>query len=199
MPWSLDRRDGRWCVIKDSDGSTAGCHDSRADAIKQQRALYANESRVAAMYAELDEMVEEVLEPVTLREEPKPTSELVRIEIGKEHDALIASLSDRMEAMSQSQAETQLALVAALQQIGLRENVFSPHVNVEAAPTPNVTVEAPPPAEVKVDVHVPEQAAPQVNLSPEIYLPETPPVTKTVTFERDPLTGQVSKAEVNEQ
>ena len=199
MPWSLDRRDGRWCVIKDSDGSTAGCHDSRADAIKQQRALYANESRVAAMYAELDEMVEEVLEPVTLREEPKPTSELVRIEIGKEHDALIASLSDRMEAMAIREQETQLALVAALQQIGLRENVFSPHVNVEAAPTPNVTVEAPPPAEVKVDVHVPEQAAPQVHLSPEIHLPEPAPITKTVTFERDPLTGQVSQAEVTEK
>ena len=198
MPWSLDRRDGRWCVIKDSDGSTAGCHDSRADAIKQQRALYANESRVASMYAELDtiEVPEEEVEIV----EEKRGTELVKIEIGKEHDALIASLSDRMEAMAIREQETQRALVAALQQMGLRDpvvHVDAPNVNVEQ---PAITVEAAPPAEVKVDVHVPEQAAPQVHLSPEIHLPETQPTPaqKTITFERDPLTGQVSKAEVNE-
>ena len=201
MPWSLDRRDGRWCVIKDSDGSTAGCHDSRADAIKQQRALYANESRVASMYAELDAI--QVSEPEL--EIPgvdiKPGSELVKIEIGKEHDALIASLSDRMEAMAIREQETQRALVAALQQMGLRDpvvHVDAPNVNVEQ---PAITVEAAPPAEVKVDVHVPEQAAPQVHVSPEIHLPETPPaaVTRTITFERDPLTDLVSKAEVSEQ
>jgi hypothetical protein len=35
--------DGKFCVIKDSDGSTAGCHDTREDAIAQLRALYAAE------------------------------------------------------------------------------------------------------------------------------------------------------------
>lgn len=49
MPWSLEKRDGKTCVIKTSDGSVAGCHASRADAIKQQRALYAKEGRMASM------------------------------------------------------------------------------------------------------------------------------------------------------
>jgi hypothetical protein len=193
MPWHLERRESQWCVIKDSDGSSAGCHDSRADAIKQQRALSANESRVASMYAELDESYEEVVgEVIEEKEVSHKSSELVKIEVGDQ--ALTASLMERMDAMSQREALTTEALVAALHAIGTRE----PVVNVEAAPAPNVTVEAAPPAEVKVDVHVPEQAAPQVHLSPEIHLPESAPVTKTVTFERDPLTGQVSKAEVNE-
>ena len=43
MPWSIQRRDGKYCVIKDSDGSSAGCHSTRVKALKQQRALYANE------------------------------------------------------------------------------------------------------------------------------------------------------------
>lgn len=54
--WSIERRDGRYYVVRGGDGAPVpgGCHDSRVDAIKHQRALYANEARVAAMYAELD-------------------------------------------------------------------------------------------------------------------------------------------------
>lgn len=197
MPWHLEARDGKVCVIKDSDGSVAGCHVTRADAIKQQRALYANESRMASIYEELDavdvpalESIEEYGEPVA---EIKP-SELVKIEIGKENVALTASLMERMDAMSQREALTTEALVAALHAISTKEHV----INVEAAPTPSVTVEAAPPAEVKVDVHVPEQTLelkPEISFSPEIHLPAS---QKTVTFERDPLTREVTKAEVVE-
>ena len=51
MPWRLSQRKGRWCVVKEGESSPVpgGCHDSRADAIKHQRALYANESRMASM------------------------------------------------------------------------------------------------------------------------------------------------------
>lgn len=52
MPWRIERREGRYCVIKEDDGSSAGCHDSRTDAIKQQRALYAQE-RTASITAAL--------------------------------------------------------------------------------------------------------------------------------------------------
>jgi len=45
MPWSLEKRGDDWCVVK--EGETApikgGCHASRSDALKHQRALYANE------------------------------------------------------------------------------------------------------------------------------------------------------------
>lgn len=47
MPWSIRGSHGScpssrpWAVVKDSDGSVAGCHPSRARAVQQQRALYA--------------------------------------------------------------------------------------------------------------------------------------------------------------
>lgn len=193
MPWSLSQRDGKWCVVKDSDGEVEGCHDSRADAIKQQRALYANERRVAALYEELDAQEVEVIEPEEPRHVTPNASELVKIEIGKENEALTASLLERMEAMDLRAAETQQALVAALHAIGTRSpvvNVAAPEVSVEA---PNVTVE--PPA---VTIEAPEVTveAPNVTVEPQIHLP---PTQKTVTFERDPLSGQVTQARVQEE
>jgi len=45
MPWNIAKRGDNWCVVK--EGETApikgGCHASRSDALKHQRALYANE------------------------------------------------------------------------------------------------------------------------------------------------------------
>lgn len=185
MAWSLS--EGK--IIEDPEGV------SWTEAVKRQRAFLANESRVASMYAELDEVTEEYVEVV--QEVKPPSSELVRIEIGKEHDSLIASLSDRMEAMTQQQAETQLALVAALQSIGLRD----PVVNVEA---PNVTVESPITVEQPdITVHTPEvtvQAAapPNVTVNPEIVLPASDTKSKTVTFVRD-FSGRVEGAEITEE
>jgi hypothetical protein len=48
MPWHTVKDhaecgEGQWAVVKDSDGSVAGCHDSKADADDQMAALYANE------------------------------------------------------------------------------------------------------------------------------------------------------------
>jgi HK97 family phage prohead protease len=48
MPWHLEKGGGtcgasQWAVIKDSDGSTAGCHSTKAKAEAQMAALYANE------------------------------------------------------------------------------------------------------------------------------------------------------------
>jgi hypothetical protein len=49
MPWSIVKGGGSctpsdWAVLKDEDGSTAGCHDTRAEAQAQVDALYASES-----------------------------------------------------------------------------------------------------------------------------------------------------------
>lgn len=50
IPWSIESRDGRYCVVKNGESKPVpgGCHDSRADAIKHQRALYASEPMTAA-------------------------------------------------------------------------------------------------------------------------------------------------------
>lgn len=43
MPYDIRQRDGRYCVIKRGDGENMGCHDSRAAAQRQMRALYVSE------------------------------------------------------------------------------------------------------------------------------------------------------------
>lgn len=45
MPWEVQSRDGKYCVVKQSDGSTVHCHDTREQAIAQMRALYASEGK----------------------------------------------------------------------------------------------------------------------------------------------------------
>lgn len=198
MPWNLSQRDGKWCVVKVGESSPVpgGCHATRMEAIKHQRALYASESRMASMYSELDEITEEhALEVVPAVPVSAAASELVKIEIGKENEALTASVLAQMEKMSEREAQTQAALVAALHAIGTRSpevHVAAPNVDVAA---PNVTVESPAVTVEAPNVTVEAAAAPNVTVHPEINLPSP---SKTVTFERDPLTGQVSKAEVTE-
>jgi phage head maturation protease len=45
MPWSIVKRDDQFCVVKDDDGETEGCHDTREKAERQMKALYASENR----------------------------------------------------------------------------------------------------------------------------------------------------------
>ena len=190
MPWHLVRREGKVCVIKDSDGSTAGCHGSRSDAVKQMRALYANESRMASMYAELDAITPEEYEEVAAMPEASK-SELVKIEVGGgQSDALTASVLQALGITNKRLEESEqltLNLVAALQSISEREsvvNVTTPEVKVDVPPA-QVTVQ---PADVRVE-------APNVTVYPEITVPAQ---TKTITFERD-FDGRVTKADVREQ
>jgi HK97 family phage prohead protease len=49
MPWHVEKGGGtcavgEWAVLKNSDGSTAGCHPTQAKAEAQMAALYANEN-----------------------------------------------------------------------------------------------------------------------------------------------------------
>lgn len=46
MPYSIVVRKGKYCVVKDSDGKSMGCHVTKARAKAQQRALYAAEGRL---------------------------------------------------------------------------------------------------------------------------------------------------------
>jgi len=50
MPWNIAKRGDNWCVVKEGEDSPikGGCHASRSDALKHQRALYANEPSLRA-------------------------------------------------------------------------------------------------------------------------------------------------------
>ena len=45
MPWRISKRGGRYCVVKEGERKAVpgGCHKTRAEAVKHQRALYASE------------------------------------------------------------------------------------------------------------------------------------------------------------
>lgn len=208
MPWSLENRDGQWCVVKQgaSDPVPGGCHSSRADAIKHQRALYANESRMASLYDELDAQTDEWVEPsppevVSPQTTPVMAEILALLAREQQEKSLVASVAEQQNLISQQFAEAQAerqALVAALGRVGSPTiNVPAPNITVEAPeitvnPTP-VTVEAP-----NITVESPSVSLPPMNVTvqqPDIVLPER---TKTVTFERDPLTHEVTSAEVTE-
>lgn len=199
MPWHLERRENRWCVIKDADSSVAGCHDSRADAIKQQRALYANESRVAAMYADLDSRPA----PEPPQERPVTSAngqELVKVVVGSDNEALTASMMQQMERMNERQARTDEALIAALHAIGERETqmTFSAPITVEPTPItvePAITV-APTPVHVTVDAPQVTVEPPQVTVQAEITTPYEPR-ERRIQFQRN-LEGRVTGATVEE-
>jgi hypothetical protein len=45
MPYDIVKRKGKFCVVKADDNKTMGCHETREEALDQQRALYASERR----------------------------------------------------------------------------------------------------------------------------------------------------------
>lgn len=49
MPYRIEERDGKYCVVKETDGETIHCHETREQAEAQMKALYANEKTL--MYA----------------------------------------------------------------------------------------------------------------------------------------------------
>lgn len=57
MPWHIAKQDDEWCVIKDSDGSTEGCHLTEADAKSHMAALYSSESKSLAPRDDLIRMI----------------------------------------------------------------------------------------------------------------------------------------------
>lgn len=63
MPWHVVKSVSKcsaskpWAVIKNQDGSVAGCHETKADALKQLAALYANESSESAMALPISTML----------------------------------------------------------------------------------------------------------------------------------------------
>jgi hypothetical protein len=52
MPWTIKKQSGKYCVVKD-DGSDSvvACHETEAEALAQQRALFASEKRASSLKA----------------------------------------------------------------------------------------------------------------------------------------------------
>lgn len=48
MPWHIERKDGKHCVVKDADNSVEKCHVTAAQAKKHMAALYASEAKETA-------------------------------------------------------------------------------------------------------------------------------------------------------
>jgi hypothetical protein len=183
VPWSIERRQDEWCVIKDSDGSSAGCHATRERALRQQRALYAQESQTAS--------VEENGTPMKI--------ELATADTSARDEALVAS----MEAMTQTLAQVVDALGKVVEtQNADREALTSALTAAANQPEPVVNVYVP-------EIVLPEQASPTVNVhvpKSKILIPAQPtPVVnvtmpgskKTVKFTRN-LNGEVEQAEIVE-
>ena len=45
MPWTVEKQGSKWAVVKESTGKTVGTHPSKGKAMKQLKALYANEKK----------------------------------------------------------------------------------------------------------------------------------------------------------
>lgn len=201
MPWSIERRDGAYCVVKQGESNPVpgGCHDTRGAAIKHQRALYASESRVASVYQELDARPDPEPEPVPEPFVGAPKSQIIQLppqsiqlELAPDQ-ALTAALAAIHER--QGQTDSALSMVAsAIQSIADKPPPEPPQVTV-AAPeihvaAPEVTVQPP---EIKVEV-----AAPEVTVRPTIKMPAADQKAgRQVSFERD-NTGRITGATVEE-
>ena len=40
MPYHIEKKDSKWCVIETKTGENRGCSDTKRDAIAHQRVLY---------------------------------------------------------------------------------------------------------------------------------------------------------------
>jgi HK97 family phage prohead protease len=53
MPWRIEKREGKFCVIKETDGSTEKCHPTRKEAEAHMKALYASETSTRTATTEI--------------------------------------------------------------------------------------------------------------------------------------------------
>ena len=189
MPWTIEVRDDEWCVIG-PDGTNEGCHASRAQALAQQRALYAQEAKTASGngHPVLLELPAPQAAKVELVSVPHPLDEVLVASVVEIQERLertesilagaVDALGKMLEAMQHDRETFRAALTAAAQQ-----------------PTPEVTVNVPEPV---VNVTVPEAS---VNVAPApapVVNIEMPASHKTVTFTRN-LQGEIEQAEIVEE
>lgn len=190
MPWSIHERDGKFCVVKDADGSVVHCHPTREKALAQQRALYANEPTVNASLE---------LDTSALMAEFMTDPEPVRIEVssapGQGMEQIVAALSAMADRIVQSEErQTELMeIVSKLSELVNRDQeILVSSMGTLTAAISEAIAARPDPV---VNVTVPE---PIVNVSPpQVHVTvEAPEARKKVIVERDPLTGLIASAEI---
>lgn len=191
MPWEVRAREDEWCVYKVGEDKPVGCHASRARAVDQQRALYAQESTTASGNG------------VAVRsiEIPPPRIDFL-VEKDERMDA-IPALVAAVEAIAHRIQKTEEVLGAVAEQIAKAAEVYeqdraefvrSLTAAMQVKPeAPVVNVSVPEQASPVVRVDVPQQPAPVVNVT----LPESKPKTKNVTIRRD-YQGVMEGVEIEE-
>lgn len=71
MPWKIEEQDGKFCVVKEADGSTEKCYDDKGEAEDYLKALYASEDKaVDDENREPQQSDEEVADPEAEGETP---------------------------------------------------------------------------------------------------------------------------------
>jgi hypothetical protein len=117
VPYDIVKRDDQWCVV--SDTKTHGCHDSRADAIKQQRALYRNAppDEEAAKAAEvMTALADDALSEEQIKASSEAVVTMTRVErrIPVKDVALLRMALQRSEAQSEHQVEQAILTATGL-------------------------------------------------------------------------------------
>jgi YD repeat-containing protein len=224
MPYDIVKRGDEYCVV--SDEKTHGCHESRADAIKQQRALYKNappEDEAAGESASSEAVV--TMTPVDKRIQVKDVALLQMAlqrsgaqdeeateaavltaagladpEVAAQTVALIGHLADRLKTAELNQA----ALVDVLQAVAA-DSTASRSALLEALNGISERLAEAPPVNITVpvpDVHVNvEQAGKRVvelerDSSGKLIGATTG--TRTIELERD-SSGKLVGATVEEE
>jgi hypothetical protein len=191
MPWSIQRKDDEWCVIKDSDGSSAGCHATRERALRQQRALYAQEAQMASVVPEENgaPMRVEIAAATSSADDALLASIAALTDRLEKADEIMASMVDALGKVVETQNADRDALTQALTADANQPepvvNVYVPEIVVPEQPPATVNVHVP-----KTKLLIPAQPSPVVNVT----LPGT---KKTVKFTRN-LQGEVEQAEIVE-
>jgi hypothetical protein len=217
MPYNIEKRGEQWCVV--SDTKTHGCHDSRADAIKQQRALYKNappdeeaSSEASATMGAMKAPIRDIslLQLALKRSEEKSEEEVERAisvaaglsdpEVAAQTVAVIGHLADRLRAAELNQA----ALAEVLQAVSadssasrtaLLEALSGITERLAEAPQVNVTVPVP---EVNVNVEQAGKRVVELERDSAGRLVGATTGTRTIELERD-STGKLVGAVVEEE
>jgi hypothetical protein len=192
MPWSIRRKEDEWCVIKDDDGSSAGCHATRERALRQQRALYAQEAQTASVAPEENggPMRVEIAAATTSADEALLASISALTERLEKADEVMTAMVDALgkvvETQNADRAALTQALTAAANQPEPVVNVYVPEIVVPEQPPATVNVHVP-----KSKIMIPASPTPIVNIT-------MPGSKKTVKFTRN-LNGEVESADIVEE
>lgn len=183
MPWSIVHKGDEWCVIKDADGSSAGCHATRERALKQQRALYAQESQTAAAENGVPAVKVELSSDTSERDAALVASMKAMTQTLEQ---VVDALAQVVETQNADRAALTEAITAAANQPEPVVNVYVPEIVLPEQPSPTVNVHVP-----KTKLLLPTAPTPVVNVT-------LPGSKKTVKFTRN-LQGEVEQAEIEEE